>query len=195
MNKVIPPFKYYFPQNTIRRIIANMRNLLESGDFLTQAKYTEEFESKFAKYIGVKHAIAVSNGTAALEAIFKALKVEGYEVIIPTNTFAATAFAAIHAGSKPVFADIGEDMNISVEDVERRLTQRTKVIVPDHIGGLISPRIKDLIKLAEEHGVYVVEDAAHAHGSALNGKKAGTFGVAGAFSFFSTKVMTTGEGV
>ena len=190
----IPPFKYYFPERSIRNIANKVERLLQSGDFLTQGKYSEEFERKFASYIGVKHAIAVSNGTAALEIIFQILDVKGSKVLIPTNTFAATAYGVIRAGGRPVFVDIDKDLNFSLSDISRKLDDQVRAVVPVHIGGLISPRLLELLNMAEEKGIHVVEDAAHAHGSELNGRKAGTFGIANAFSFFSTKVMTTGEG-
>lgn len=194
MIKSIPSFKYYFPPKTVQWILEETRELFESNDFITQGKHAEEFEEKFARYIGCKHAVTVASGTAALEIAFRAIGIQGYDVIVPTNTFAATAYAVIHAGGRPVFADIVADMNISIADVKKILTPRTKVIVPVHIGGLVSQSLYELMELAEQCGAHVVEDAAHAHGSMLNGRKAGTFGYANAFSFFSTKVMTTGEG-
>lgn len=194
MIKSIPSFKYYFPPKIVQWILGETQELFESGDFMTQGKYAEEFEEKFARYIGCRHAVTVASGTAALEIAFRAIGIQGYDVIVPTNTFAATAYAVIHAGGRPVFADIVADMNVSVADVKKRMTPRTKVIVPVHIGGLVSPSLYELMELTEQFGVHVVEDAAHAHGSMLNGRKAGTFGLANAFSFFSTKVMTTGEG-
>jgi len=190
----VPPFKYYFPPDSIERIIISIRELLESGSFLTQAEYTRRFEEEFARFVGTKHAVSVSNGTAALEIVLRAIGIKGHEVIVPTNTFAATAYAVIEAGGRPVFADIKRDLNFSVRDIRRRLSRKTKAIIPVHIGGLISPDMYELLELAEERNLYVVEDAAHAHGSELDGRKAGSFGVANAFSFFSTKVMTTGEG-
>jgi dTDP-4-amino-4,6-dideoxygalactose transaminase len=192
--KYIPSFRYYFPKDTIEWITSKINDLLKNGDFLTQGKYVEEFEKEFAKYIGTKYAVAVSSGTAALEIILRAIDIQGYHVIVPTNTFAATAYAVIHAGGKPIFADISADMNISISDIKKRLTKKTKVIIPVHIGGIISQNIYSLLELANKQNIYIVEDAAHAHGSTLNGKKAGTFGEANAFSFFSTKVITTGEG-
>jgi len=192
--KSIPSFKYYFPPRIVQWILKETQELFESGDFITQGKHAEEFEEKFARYIGCKHAVTVASGTAALEIAFRAIVIQGYDVIVPTNTFAATAHAVIHAGGKPVFADIIADMNISIDDVRKRMTPRTKVIVPVHVGGLVSPSLYELMELTEQYSVDVVEDAAHAHGSMLNGRKAGTFGLANAFSFFSTKVMTTGEG-
>jgi dTDP-4-amino-4,6-dideoxygalactose transaminase len=174
--------------------MAQFKELLETNSYLSMGRYGEEFEQAFAEYVGAKYAVAVSSGTAALEIIFRCLGVEGKEVIVPTNTFAATAFAVIHAGGRPVFADCMEDMTLDPSDAENRVTRRTAGIVSVHIGGMVSPATAELVDLADRRGIPLIEDAAHAHGSRLNQRHAGTFGVAGAFSFFSTKVMTTGEG-
>jgi len=192
--KKIPPFKYYFPKDTTNWITTKIQELIESGDYLTLGKYSEELERQMANYVGSKHAIAVSNGTAALEIILRAIGVQDCDVIVPTNTFAATAFAVIHAGGTPVFADIASDLNMNPSEVPKRLTPKTKAVIPVHIGGLISSRIHELLELAREQNFVVVEDCAHALGSCLGGKKAGSFGLAGGFSFFSTKIITTGEG-
>jgi len=188
------PFKYYFPPASIEWITSKIRETLESGDFLTLGKHCREFENQFANYIGSKYAVATSSGTASLEIILRALSIQGCEVIVPTNTFAATAYGVIHAGGRPVFVDIASDLNFDVSDVKRKITPKTKAIVPVHIGGLISLSMHELLELAEQRGLYVVEDAAHAHGSTLKEKKAGSFGIAGSFSFFSTKVITSSEG-
>jgi len=190
----VPAFKYYFPQASIEWITTKIRETLESGDFLTLGKYCREFENQFANYIGSKYAVATSSGTASLEIIMRALSIQGCEVIVPTNTFAATAYGVIHAGGRPVFVDIAFDLNFDVADVKKKITSKTKAIVPVHIGGLISQSMPELLELAEQRGLYVVEDAAHAHGSTLKDKKAGSFGIAGSFSFFSTKVITSSEG-
>ena len=136
----------------------------------------------------------MSSGTAALEIILRGLKINGGEVIVPTNTFAATAFSVLHAGGIPVFADCGQDLCVDPEEVAKRITRNTKAIITVHIGGLVSPSTHELVSLCRRKSLPLIEDAAHAHGSALKGQQAGTFGVAGAFSFFATKVMTTGEG-
>lgn len=190
----IPPQRYDFSRQDIDWIIERTRELLETRGFLTLGRHGQDFERGFAEWVGVPHAVAVNSGTAALEIILRALGVSGQEVIVPTNTFAATAFAVLHAGGVPVFADCGDDLSVDPEDVERRVTPKTKVVVAVHIGGFVSPGIRALQELCGHKGLYLVEDAAHAHGSCLNGQQAGSFGVAGAFSFFSTKVMTTGEG-
>jgi dTDP-4-amino-4,6-dideoxygalactose transaminase len=119
---------------------------------------------------------------------------QGSEVILPANTFAATAFAVIRAGAQPVIADILSDMSLDPADAARRVNSNTGAVVTVHIGGLISPATWDLVELCRDRRIPLVEDAAHAHGSTLDGRAAGSFGAAAAFSFFSTKVMTTGEG-
>lgn len=192
--KEISSTKYYFPPKSIDFIIEKYRELLRTGSFLTLGKYCEEFEKEFASYIGSKYAVAVNSGTAALEIIFRKLNVDGFDVIVSTNTFAATVFAIIRAGGRPIFADCSSDLTIDPNDVKKRLTDKTKVAVTVHVGGMVSPNTYDLMDLCERENIFLVEDAAHAHGSAFDNKKAGTFGVAGAFSFFPTKVMTTGEG-
>lgn len=186
--------KYHFSEKGKEFVLKKIKEILEKGNFLTNAKYCEEFEKKFAEYTGAKYALAVNSGTSALEAIFGALDLKNKEVIVTTNTFAATVYGIIRAGAIPVFADILPDMTINPEDVKKRITKNTAAVVTVHVGGLVSPATEELVKLCKERNLFLVEDAAHAHGSAYKGKMAGTFGIAGAFSFFATKVITTGEG-
>lgn len=190
----IPAQRYDFSEAEIATVLGRFERLLRSRSFLTLGDYVEQFESNFARVFGAPHAVAVASGTSALEAILRAVDVEDAEVVVPTNTFAATAFAVLHAGGRPVFADCGEDLCLDPADVERRLTDRTKAVVVVHVGGLVSPAVPALQELCRERGIALVEDAAQAHGSRLEGRHAGSFGVAAAFSFFTTKVMTTGEG-
>lgn len=190
----IPSARPYFSDKDIEFILAHFKEILEGKSFLTQFKYCEEFEEKFARYHNSEYAVTTSNGTASLEIIFRAIGIRGFDVIVTTNTFAATIFAIIHAGGKPVFADCTNDMTLDPNEVRRKLTHKTKAVVTVHIGGLVSPHTKEIVEICEDNDLYLVEDAAHAHGSMLDDKYAGTFGFAGAFSFFSTKVMTTGEG-
>lgn len=185
---------YSFPAPDIEYVTGELRRLLEAQEFLTLGRYGEQFEQEFAAYHGAAHAIATNSGTGALEVILHALKLVGKEVVLPTNTFAATAFAIIRARARPVFADILPDMTLDPADAARRITSNTGAVVAVHIGGLISPATRVLADLCRGRGIPLVEDAAHAHGSTLDGQAAGAFGVAAAFSFFSTKVMTTGEG-
>ena len=189
----IVPTKPYFSEEDINFIQSNFREILEGKSFLSQYKYCEEFEKQFADYIGTKYAISVANGTCALEIILRSLNVKG-DVIVPTNTVAATAYGVVAAGCNPIFADCGQDLILDLDDVKKRITKNTKAIITVHIGGLISSNTKELVEFCDDNNIYLIEDAAHAHGSTLDNRKAGTFGVAAGFSFFSTKVITTGEG-
>lgn len=194
MTKAISPFRYYFPHEEVVRIANDVTGILKAGSFLSSGQFVDKFQAAFANYVGSRYALAVSSGTAALEVILRCLGVQGKQVIIPTNTFAATAFAAIHAGASPIFADCLDDLTVDPSDVAQLVTPATAAIITVHIGGRISPATLELVRIAKEFAIPLVEDAAHAHGSRLSGRHAGTFGIAGAFSFFSTKVMTTGEG-
>jgi perosamine synthetase len=136
----------------------------------------------------------VSSGTSALEIILRALRIRDAEVVVPTNTFAATAFAVLHSGNRVVLADVDEDLFLDPSDLARRLTKDTKAVIAVHIGGRIVPAVEQVREICEDKGIALIEDAAHAHGSRLEGRAAGSFGVAAAFSFYPTKVMTSGEG-
>lgn len=189
----IPAAKIYFSDEDKKDISAKVEEILTTGQ-LTLGKYGKQFEEEFARYLGTKHAVAVNSGTSALEIILRALGVQGNSVIVPTNTFFATPASVIHAGGKVIFADIGEDLCLDPGSLQESIREDTKAVVMVHIGGVISPQIKQIQEICRTHNLFLIEDAAHAHGSTLNGKKAGTFGVAAAFSFYPTKVMTSGEG-
>jgi len=168
--------------------------VLKSG-MLTQGKMVEEFENAFAKYVGVKNAVAVGNGTISLDIALKSLGIkQGDEVIIPSFTFISTANAVLFQEAKPVFADVDErTFNINPEDVIEKITNRTKAIIAVHLFGHPFD-VKEIQEICEDYNLYLIEDCAQAHGAEYKGKKAGGFGVAGCFSFYATKNMTTGEG-
>src|SRR5260221_7244051 len=190
----VPPARVFFPAEDRAEILARIDQALTTGQ-LTLGPIGRELEVAFAKRPSTQHAVAVSSGTSALEIILRALDVGGREVIVPANTFFATAAAAVHAGARVVFVDCDpETMAFDLADVEAHLTPDTAAVVAVHIGGLISPAVPALAQLCHDRGVHLVEDAAHAHGCALGGRSAGTFGIAGAFSFYPTKVVAGGEG-
>jgi dTDP-4-amino-4,6-dideoxygalactose transaminase len=190
----VPPATVYIPEADRREILARIEEALASGQ-LTLGKFGRELEERFAAYCGAKYAVAVSSGTSALEIALRALGVEGKEVLVPANTFFATAAAALHAGARVRFLDCDpQTMAVSVEDLAEQIGPHTAGVIVVHIGGLVTPHIETIRRLCAERGVWLLEDAAHAHGSAIGGRMAGTFGVAGAFSFYPTKVMTAGEG-
>lgn len=164
--------------------------------WLTMGEKTEQLEAEFADFVGAEHAIAVTNGTAALHLAGLALGWgPGDEVLVPSLTFVATANAVGYTGATPVFADVSSehDFSIDPDDVAARITERTRAISVVHYGGYACDMPR-LIQLAGEHGLAVVEDAAHAPGAALDGRSLGAWGDVGCFSFFSNKNMATGEG-
>jgi perosamine synthetase len=204
----VPAARVVFPASDRAEIAAAVTEMLASGA-LTLGPYTRRFETAFAAaHTGhgavpgsaaaapdTPHAVAVSSGTAALTIALRAAGVDGREVVVPANTFYATAAAVLQAGGRPVFADVdAATFALSPATTAAALTPHTAAVVVVHIGGLITPQIGALRALCDEQGVALVEDAAHAHGSTFDGRFAGSFGVAAAFSFYPTKVVTSGEG-
>lgn len=169
-------------------------DVLSSG-IIAQGKKVEEFEKKFAEYCGTKHAVAVNNGTAALHVALMSMGIkQGDEVITTPFSFVATANSILFCGAKPVFADINErTFNIEPESVKKKITKKTKAIMPVHLFGQPCD-MKAIMEIAEEKGIMVIEDACQAHGAEIGGKKVGSIGATGAFSFYPTKNMTTSEG-
>jgi dTDP-4-amino-4,6-dideoxygalactose transaminase len=173
--------------------------VLKSG-WLSMGPETQAFEEDFARFLGVPHALAVANGTAALHLACVALGLgPGDEVLCPALTFVATANAILYTGARPVFVDVGgpDDLNMSVTDAARKVSPRTRALLAVHYGGYACD-LDGLRTLAREHNLKVIEDAAHAPGgmyrSAGGGAMLGTLGDAGCFSFFANKNLTTGEG-
>jgi dTDP-4-amino-4,6-dideoxygalactose transaminase len=190
----VPPAKIHIPEEDRREILARIDECMATGQ-LTLGKHGVAFEESFARTAGSQYAVAVSSGTSALEIIFRTIGVEGGEVIVPTNTFFATPAAVQHAGGTVRFAECDPaTYAIDVDHARSLINEQTRAIVVVHIGGMITPRIGELQKVCADAGIPLVEDAAHAHGSTLNGKPAGSFGLAAAFSFYPTKVITSGEG-
>jgi len=171
----------------------NVLSVLKSG-MLAQGSWVKKFENSFAKFIGARHALAVSSGTAALDLALKAMGVgQGDEVIVPDFTFIATANAVAFQGAKPVFADIDrQTFCLSVPDAEKKITENTKAIIAVHLFGHPAD-ISGLQSLCKKHDLVLIEDCAQAHGAEYSGRKVGSFGT-GAFSFYPTKNMTSGEG-
>lgn len=187
---MIPISKPVFGKEEINAV----KEVLVSG-FVVQGKKVEEFEKQFANYIGVNHAIAVANGTIALDITLKALGIrQGDEVIVPSFTFISTANSVLFQGAKTVFADIDEKtFNIDPNDVLEKITDRTRAIIGVHLFGHPFD-IKDLQEICEDHNLILIEDCAQAHGAEYEEKKVGSFGWGGCFSFYATKNMSTGEG-
>jgi len=177
------------------RDVEAVARTLRSG-WLTMGPRTQEFEEAFAAQLGTRHAVALSSCTAALHLAYLAAGVgPGDEVVVPSYTFVATAAAVRHCGATPVFADIlgAEDLSVDPDDVRRRISPRTKAVACVHLAGHPAP-VDRLAELCAEHGLALIEDAAHAPSATLNGRRLGTWGLAGAFSMFSNKLLSVGEG-
>lgn len=174
--------------------IEAVNRVLTSG-WLTTGPVAHKFEKEFAEYVGCKHALAVSTGTGALQLALDAIGLSpGDEVLVPTNTFTASAEVVTYFGAKPVLCDsMKNGFNVDCADIERKITPNTRAVMPVHIGG--EPCDMDAIQqLAKRHGLHVIEDAAHALPTRSNGRMVGAISELTAFSFYATKTITTGEG-
>ncbi len=190
----VPPAAIHFPEQDRRWILEQIEECLVTGA-LTLGKHGKALEDSFAERCRCSYAVAVNSGTSALEIILRAIGVKGREVIVPTNTFFATPAAVLHSGGLVRFADCDRrDFAIDTASIQDCLGPQTAAVIVVHIGGIISPRIDEIRNACDAAGVPLIEDAAHAHGSALGARPAGSFGRAAAFSFYPTKVMTSGEG-
>src|SRR5436309_1030122 len=169
-------------------------DVIRSG-WLTMGQKTFEFERKFAAYVGAPHAIAVVTGTAALHLALEAIGIQaGDEVLLPTTTFTATAEVVCYLGAKPVLVDVEPGtMNVDPADLARRITSRTKAIIPVHLAG-VPCEMDEIQRLATQHGLRIVEDAAHSLPASYHGTPIGALSEVTAFSFYATKTLTTGEG-
>ncbi|HLF79293.1 MAG TPA: DegT/DnrJ/EryC1/StrS aminotransferase family protein, partial [Dehalococcoidia bacterium] len=187
-------FLPFFKPDLSEEEIADVVDTLRSG-WLTYGPKSQAFETEFAEMVGAKHAIAVNSCTAAMHLSLLASGVgPGDEVITTPITFASTANVIVHTGATPVLADVcADDYNIDPEDVARRITARTRALMPVHLAGQPC-RMDELLEIARRHNLLVIEDGAHAHGAAYKGRPIGSIGDATCFSFYATKNMTTGEG-
>ena len=182
----------YFPAADIDEIVRDVRAVLESG-MLMQGKHVQQFEEEFARYCGVAHARAVNSGTSALVGILDYFDVRDREVLVPVNTFLASANAVLFASGKPVFVDIDpETLLIDFDDMVARTTAKTAGLILVHCAGLITTHLDRTREFCSSRGLFLLEDAAHAAGSSRQGKRAGALGDAGAFSMLATKIITAG---
>jgi len=168
---------------------------LDLGWISSIGKFINIFEEKFAEFCGTKYAMSVSNGTVGLHLALKTLDIKnGDEVIIPDLTFVATANAVITAGATPIMVDIDKvTFCIDPENIIKKINKNTKAIIPVHLFGHPAEMNK-INQIANKYKLFVIEDAAEAHGASINGKKVGSFGDFGVFSFYGNKIITTGEG-
>jgi len=183
----------YFDSSDRERIHRGIDEILDQS--LSMGPNVKSFEREFASQMNVKHAIAMNSCTSALEAALLAHDISGKEVIIPSQTFIATGMAVHLNGGKPIFSEISpKTMCLDIDDVKSKITPETAGIVIVHMAGLVTPNIMEFKKLCDENDLFLIEDAAHSPGAIVDGKFAGTIGNAGCFSFFPSKVITSGEG-
>jgi len=185
----------YFFEEDIQDILAKFGDILRGKGLLSMGKNVKEFEKQFSNYVQTEYAIATSSCTTALEAVLSAIDLSpSDEVIIPAQTFIATASSVVRMGAKPVFCGIDEDHLLDIDHVLKSITPKTKAVIIVHFAGMIHESIFDLKKILNEKGIILIEDAAHATGANIRGVQAGNLGDIACFSFFSTKIITTGEG-
>ena len=168
-------------------------NAIKEGR-LSSGSYVKKFEQEFANYIGTKFAIAVNSATSGLQLSLASLGIYDGEVITTPFTYAATSNVIVHQNAKPVFVDVDKSTyNIDPDKIEKAITKKTRAIMPIHYGGQCS-EMEEISEIASKHNLFVIEDAAPAIGATHKQRKAGTFGIISAFSFFPDKNLTTGEG-
>ncbi|MFK8049352.1 MAG: DegT/DnrJ/EryC1/StrS family aminotransferase [Halioglobus sp.] len=186
--------KPLFPAEDILGIQEAVAEILKSG-WLILGEQTRAFEREFQSYVGVDHAVAVSSCTAAIQIALRYYKVQGREVILPTNNFVGVVSAVVQEGASPVMAEMNpETFCVDTDDLLARITPQTAGVVIVHIAGLIYPDIDRLRAECEDRGLFLLEDASHAHGAQINGRRAGGLTEVGCFSFYPTKLVTTGLG-
>jgi perosamine synthetase len=191
IRKFIPVAEPVFAGNEKSYVL----DCLDTTWISSSGKYIDEFEKQFANYIGVEHAISVCNGTVALHVALLALEVQpGDEVIVPTLTYIATANAVSYCGARPIFVDSEtRSWNIDPSRIEEKITPRTKGIIVVHLYGH-PVDMEPIEDIATRHGLFILEDAAEAHGAEYKGNRVGSLGTAATFSFYANKIITSGEG-
>lgn len=173
MTNEIAAYRVRFSDREIEEFLGRARRILSSG-WLIPGAHNAELEQRFAEFIGVSHATAVASGTAALEIGFRCLGLVGAAVLMPANTNYATAEALLRAGGRPVLYD--SDLHADMRSIEAACTRDVATVVVVHIGGHLAPCLPVIRRFCDDRGLFLVEDASHAHGATLRGKAAGTFG-------------------
>lgn len=194
MSKLIRSSRPFFPQGDIDPILQEIGIILENGQF-RNGKNVSVFERMVADYVGVRCAVAFDSDSSAYETVLRYFGVEGSEVVVCTNSFISVPNSVITAGGKAVFADIRSDtLSMDPDSLKQNISAKTRGVIVTHIAGFPNPDLKAITEICREHGLFLIEDATHAIGATVNGKKAGSFGDAAVFAFTPTKVLTMGEG-
>jgi len=190
-NKKYPLFDIYWDQKEIEMI----KKVIKRGSYWATGPEISEFEVKLGQYLNKNYVVTFNSGTSALHSVLLAMGLTSGEIIVPSFSFISTANCVILAGAKPVFAEIEEKtLGLDIEFLKEKINPKTKAIIPVHYGGKVCKDIEVIKEIAEDHNVYLIEDAAESFGAKINNKLAGTFGTSGMFSFCQNKIITTGEG-
>ena len=192
MKQILGAKPYFFKQEN--DILKQIKKLLISGN-LSQGSNIEILEKKTSKLFNSKHAVAVNSGGTALEICLEAFRIKGKEVLLPTQTFIATANSIIRAGGKPVFCEVDPKTGcIDINDVKKKINKKTAGVIFVYMFGVVPRSIIEIKKICKKKKIFLLEDAAHAHGGSIGKYKVGSIGDAACFSFYATKIITCGEG-
>ncbi len=192
--KIIRSSRPFFPEEDIQKISADISETLQEG-MLRKGKNFVAFEKEVAEYLCIKSSVAMDSDSSALETALGYFNVKNREVAVCTNSFVSVPNSVLYAGGKVVFVDIGEDsLSMDPESLLANISKDTCGVIVTHIAGFPNPYLREIMDICRKHDLFLVEDATHAIGATMNGKKLGTFGDAGVFAFTPTKVLTTGEG-
>jgi len=194
MSKLIRSSKPVFPKEDINLLLQDIGRVLEEGQF-RNGKNVKIFEDMTAKYVGAGGAVAFDSDSSAYETALRFFGVAGGEVVVCTNSFISVPNSVVFAGGKPVFADIKADtLSMDPDSLKQNITAYTRGVIVTHIAGFPNPDLQRIMEICRHHNLFLIEDATHAMGASVNGKKTGSFGDAAVFAFTPTKVITTGEG-
>lgn len=192
--RTVPFYKPSFSAGQRADITAGIDAMLQSGQ-LMMGPWKDRFETLFRDMTGCSRAVSVNSATTALQIALQHYDVAGHEVLVPAGAFLTDVSSVLFAGGTPVLVDLDADtLSFDLADLERKITTRTKGIIWVHLTGIIASNHAQLIEAARRHGLFVIEDAAHAHGAEIGGRKAGSLADVGVFSFYPTKVVTAGTG-
>lgn len=195
MSKIYRTAYPYFHNDDIDAILSETRKILSGEKMLAMGEFVSEFEKLFAEYCGVRYSVFTNSCTSALEISLASLNLtQDDEVIVPVQTFIATGSAVMKVGAKIVFCDVDDNFLLDFDSLKKLVNEKTKAVILVHFAGMISADAFKIRDFLHDKNIILIEDAAHAHGAFLAGIKAGNIGDIGCFSFYSTKIMTTGEG-
>ena len=191
---MIPLTRPYFSKDAAKNISNSVNDILLSGN-LMMGEWTKSFEEGFSKKLKTSYSLTTNTCTTALQICLQYFDVKGLDVLVPSGSFQTNISTIKWAGGNPILVDMNpETLSFSLDDLKKKITPRTKGIVWVHVTGVISKEYRQIVEFAKSNKLFIIEDCAHAHGSSIDGIQAGTIGDVGCFSFYPSKVMTTGTG-